>query len=366
MIEPILSQRALNRATLHRQLLLDRQAMPVLDAVRRLVALNAQDPNPPYLTLWARLTGFIPDQLTRLLYDKRVVRSSLLRATQHLATAEDYRWIRPLLQGTLVRAWRGAFGRVMNSLDPDDVAATARTLLTGRTLTRPQLRDLLIERFPGADPMAISWSVQALLAIVHPPPSGTWNTHGATPFALAEDWLGEPMDAEPDAAEMIRRYLAAFGPATVMDMQAWSGLTRLREVVDRIRPELCTFRNETGGELFDLSDAPLPDPDTPAPVRYLPAFDNLMLAQADRTRVMSDEQRKRVCVGAAVEATVLVDGRVAAVWSVTTGGGAATLTIDPLSRLSAGDRAAIEEEGSRLLAFTHPDKPHSPIIIDDR
>lgn len=351
-----LTVRMLNRATLQRQLLLDRHTMPVLNAVRHLVALNAQDPNPPYFTLWARLVGFRPDDLTALVEGRDVVRSALLRGTQHVTAADDYRWLRPLLHPVLVRGWRGAFGRQLNGIDLADVAAAAsEALREAGTSTRPELRDVLLARWPGRDPQALGWSVQALVPVVHPPPSGTWNRWGATRFALAEDWLGATMVADPQPDELVRRYLAAFGPATVRDVQAWSGLTRLAEVVDRLRPHLRTFRSEDGAELVDLPDAPRPDPDMPAPVRLLPEFDNLMLAHADRRRVMTDAQRGRVCVGAATAATVLVDGTVAGIWTIGRDGGRVTLHVEPLAVLSAGDRTAVMAEGHSMLEFAYPD-----------
>jgi Winged helix DNA-binding domain len=362
-----MTARMLNRATLQRQWLLDRPERPVLAAVRHLVALNAQNPNPPYLTLWSRLRTFDLAALTSLIERRDVVRSSLLRGTQHLSAATDYRWLRPLLHPVLVRGWRGAFGRQLTGVDLADVAAVAeRALRAAGTLTRPQLRDVLVEHWPEHDPLALGWSVQALLPVVHPPPPGLWNMGGATRFALAEEWLGVAMAADPGPDELVRRYLAAFGPATVKDVQAWSGLTRLREVVDRLRPTLRIFRSEDGAELFDLADAPLPAPDVPAPVRLLPDFDNLMLAHADRRRVMTDAQRRRVCAGAATAATVLVDGSVAGIWTLRRDDEQVVMDVEPLATLSAADRSAVAHEAHRLLEFVHPDLQHRDVRIADR
>jgi hypothetical protein len=174
--------------------------------------------------------------------------------------------------------------------------------------------------------------------------------HLGTPFTLAEEWLGRPL-APPTPHQLVRSYLAAFGPATVADIQAWSGLTRLREVVEQIRPELRTFRSETGQELFDLPTAPRPDPDTPAPARLLPEFDNLMVAYADRTRIMTDEHRKLICIGAVVRPTVLIDGRVCGAWALRRQPGAATLNVELFAPLDPADHAAMLEEGARLLSF---------------
>ncbi len=354
-----LGTRMLNRTALHRQLLLGRWRMPAGDAIAHLVGMQAQATNAPYVGLWSRLDDFRRDALTELIYQRRVVRSSVLRGTQHLVTADDFRWIRPLMQPALDRGRQAAFGRDTAGLDLTELAAAGRALLDGRTLTRPQLRDRLAERWPDRNPEALAWSVQCLVPVVHPPPSGTWGRGGATPFTLAEDWLGRPMATRPKVEELIRRYLAGYGPATVRDIQMWSGLTRLREVVERLKPQLRTFRDDAGNEVLDLPDAPLPDPDIPAPPRFLPAFDNLIVAYADRTRLMTDAIRKRICAGSMVAPTILVDGQVAGTWKIPPAGDRATLLIEPFITLSESDLEALTEEGARLLAFAAPSNvPH--------
>jgi hypothetical protein len=347
-----LDRRALNRATLARQLLLDRVELPVTETVGRLGGLNAQDVEPPYLTLWARLTGFERDALTRALEDRAVVRGVLLRGTQHLVTAPDYLAWRPLLQPVMDRFGRGALGRA--EVDREALAAAARRHLDGRQLTRRELARLLAQDWPGHPPGELAWSVQYLLPLVHPPPSGVWGRGGPVPLVLAEAWLGRPLAAgSPEG--MILRHLAAFGPASVADIQAWSGLTRLREPVERLGRALRPFRDEGGRQLYDLPDAPRPDPGVASPVRFLPPFDNLLLAHADRGRVMTDEVRRRICVGAVVEPTVLVDGRVAAVWRQVRDGDRAVVEVEPLGRLAGPDRDAVANEGLRLLRFAATD-----------
>jgi hypothetical protein len=350
----LLDRRALNRATLERQLLLGRHDLPATGAVERLGGLNAQDPEPPYLALWARLAGFERHALTRALQDRRVVRGSLLRGTQHMVTAADYLAWRPLLQPVLDRSLR-TFARATAGVDPAELAATARALLAETALTRPELGRRLAERWPEAEPGPLAWSAQCLLPLVHPPPSGTWGARGPTPFSLAESWLGRPLAAPSSPDGLILRHLAAFGPASVADVQAWCGLTRLREPVERLAPGLRQFRDEHGRVLYDLPDAPRPDPGTPAPPRFLPYFDNLLLAHADRTRVMTDEHRRRICVGAVVEPTVLVDGQVAAIWRLRRDPARAIVEIEPLAPLPTADRAAVTLEGERLLAFAADD-----------
>jgi hypothetical protein len=352
--QQVLTDRALNRATLHRQFLLRRSAISALESVRHLVGLQAQAANAPYLGLWSRLEAFQIADLTGLIADRRVVRAGSLRGTQHLTTADDYLWLRPLIQRVGLRQRQAAFGRRTAGADLDELAEVAAGLLAGRTLTRPQLRDLLAHHWPDRDAEALAWSVPSVLPVVHPPPSGMWGAGGATPFALAHEWIGRRVASDPEPAHLIRRYLAAFGPASVMDIQVWSGLTRLREVVQRLRPELRTYRNEAGAELFDLPDTPLPDPCIPAPPRFLPQFDNLIVAHANRRRLMTDEDRKRVSVGAIVFPTFLIDGAVAGTWKIRRNRDVVTLVIKPHRRIARADCTALAGEGNRLLTFAAP------------
>lgn len=354
-----LSARALNRALLGRQLLLRRADLPVVTAVERLLGLNAQDPNLPYLALWNRLEGFTINDLTAAIENRELVRSTLMRATQHLLSVPDFRLVRPQLAPLLRRVQRTAFGRRVAGADLDALVTEARALLAdGRTLTRPELGRLLAPRWPDADPAALGWSVQYLEPVVHPAPSGTWNVRGATPFARA-DWTGVHRDPTlQDACQLVRRYLAAFGPASVADARTWSGLGGLREVFDRLRPELRVFADVSGRELFDLPDAPRPDEDVSAPVRLLAEFDATLLAHADRTRMMTADIRRRVCNGAAVAATVLVDGTVTATWTAKSTPDTVTLTVRPFRPLTPTDRSAIQEEAAHLLTFTNPGTHH--------
>ncbi|MFI6297136.1 winged helix DNA-binding domain-containing protein [Nonomuraea sp. NPDC050790] len=340
-----LSQRVLNRTTLHRQLLLERAGMDVRSAVDRLVALQGQEADAPYIGLWSRLAAFTQDDLTSLLYGKQVVRGTLLRATQHLAAADDYLWLRPLMQVPMSRARQAAFGKATKEVDLEELAKLAREHLTGRTLTRPELRDLLAVRWPEVEPLGLGWSAQSLLPIIHTPPNGTWKRGGATPFTLAEEWLGRSLEPSPPVERLVTRYLAAYGPAGVMDVQAWSGLTRLKPVMEAM--DLAKYHDISGKVLYDLPGAPLVPEDTPAPVRFLPWFDNLIVAFADRRRMMTEEQRKAVCVGAIIYPTFLVDGTVGGMWDFKDG----ALVLSPFSPLPDAVREELAEEGARLLAF---------------
>lgn len=352
---PVLTARALNRTLLARQSLLRRAPWSAHEAVRHLVGVQAQESDPPYVGLWTRLADFRHDDLTALLHGRTLVRAKLLRNTQHLVCARDFRWLQPLLSPVLGRARTGAFGRAVAGLDGAELAAAGRELMAVRAdaevpeLTRARLGRLLAERFPGRDATALAYVVQSLVPHVHPPPSGTWGHRGATPVTLAESWLGRPVEpaerVRPHTA--VTRYLAAFGPASVRDMQAWSGLTRMRAVVEELRPRLRAYRDERGTELFDVPDGTLADPEQPAPARFLPAYDNAVLAHADRTRVISDEDRARVITGSVVRPVFLVDGRVGGTWQLAGG----TLRITPYRPLGDDDSRELEAEAGRLLDF---------------
>lgn len=344
-----LSNRQLNRATLARQILLGRQARSARDVIGHLVGLNAQDPEPPYVGLWSRISGFQPDELETLLYDRTVVRGSLFRGTQHMVPATDYWWIQELLRPMLVRVQRNAFGRATSGIDLEELVATAHSLLAEGPLTRPELGRALAERWSGRDPTVLARSVQFLTTVVHPPPDGTWEWRGTTPILSAESWLGAPPEEASDdpAQRLVLRYLAAFGPASTRDVQAWSGMTGLRHAIGELRPRLQVFRGEDGRELFDLPDAPRPDPDVEAPVRFLAPLDNVLLAHLDRNRVVDDEQRKHTFV----EAAMTIDGFVHGLWRVRHIDSTATLIVRTFQPVPPSAEEQVIAEGMKLLRF---------------
>jgi DNA glycosylase AlkZ-like len=354
----VLTLREINRMTLARQLLLDREKLPVTTAVARLVGLQAQLPNPPYVGLWTRLHDFRRDDLTCLIERRQVVRATLMRSTLHLMTAEDYLLLRPALQPALTRSFQSIAGqRRLEGLDVARLVAAARTYLEEEPRTFAEMRPVLSALEPDRDPGILAYAVRTHLPLVQVPSGGAWGYSGNAPFTTAESWLGlKRLSGSEDPRALVLRYLAAFGPATVKDVQTWSGLVRLKELIEEMKTDLRSFRDEWGNELLDLPDASLPPADTPAPVRFVPDYDNLILSHADRRRVIADEYRSKVFLSAGrVRATFLVDGFVRGAWKIERARGTATLVIEPFEKHSREARLALLEEGERLVRFAGGD-----------
>ncbi|HEU4355248.1 MAG TPA: winged helix DNA-binding domain-containing protein [Actinomycetota bacterium] len=347
----MLDARALNRALLERQMLLRRHRTPVLRAVERLVAIQAQVPRDPYVALWSRLDGFRPEALAARLADRRAVRMTLLRATLHLVTAPDALALRPLIQPVVERMVYGSspFRQVAGDADVDELLTFFRQLLEDRPRPRADLVRAAGERWPDRDAESLGYAMY-LLPTVQVPPRGLWGKSGPSAFTIVDAWLG-PSARASTVDDLVLRYLAVFGPATPADVQAWSGLAAMREILERLRPRLRTFRDERDRELFDVPRAGLPDPDTPAPVRFLPEFDNVLLGHADRTRIVPSGTPQWGDPG---WGSVLVDGWFSARWRLERSGGTATLRVDPFRPLSRRDRAAVAAEGDALLVFLAP------------
>lgn len=363
----VLNNRALNRALLARQMLLAPAPLPegpgragaVIAMVEHLAGLQAQAPFPPYYGLWSRLAGFQPGDLAELLVSRQVVRIALMRSTIHLVSARDCLTFRPLLQPALDRSLSTIFGKQFAGLDTGALAAAGRALVDAEPRTFGELGGLLAADWPGHPPNALAQGVRVLVPLIQVPPRAVWGSAGQSRHTSAQAWLGSALDPSPSPGDFVTRYLAAFGPATVADVQAWSGLTRLAEVVEALRPGLRTFRDEQGRELFDLPDAPRPSPGTPAPVRLVAEFDNLVLSHADRARVISPDHRQRLNTRNGIfPGTVLVDGFVSGMWRITRSRGAATLTIELFTSVSPADRDAIVAEAERLLGFAAPGDGH--------
>jgi hypothetical protein len=361
----LLSLRALNRASLDRQLLLRRSSLSVLETLELLVGMQAQTPHTAYVGLWTRLEGFRPEQLSDLMVDRSVVRMALMRGTIHLVTAADAWGLRPLIQPILDRVQQSQFGKRLDGVAMDEVVAMGRAFVEEAPRTFKALGDHLLTRWPDRDRFGLEQAVRAGVPLVQVPPRGLWGRSGPVAHTSIEAWLRtRPAETlTPDT--MVRRYLGAFGPASVMDAQAWCGLTKLAVVFERLRPELITFRDPQGRELFDLPEAPRPHPETAAPVRFLYDYENLLLSYADRSRAIAPDLPARGLLTRTQESlsTFLVDGFVAGTWGIRRARRTATLAITPIDPLAKRDRVALEEEGERLLAFAAADATEREILF---
>ncbi|OOC55994.1 MULTISPECIES: winged helix DNA-binding domain-containing protein [Nocardiopsis] len=355
--DTVLSRRALNRATLARQFLLRRVDRPVTEVVDHLVGLQAQTTHTWYVGLQSRIEDLDPHTVGGLLTDGELVRLPLMRSTLHLVTPQDCRRLRSTVQDAIAGDLaRSSHGKATAGVDLDAVVDAGRALLEKAPLTPSELGARLAERWTDTPANDLAYVVRCLLPAVQVPPRGVWGASGAPALAPADVWTGLPMDAEPDPDTLVLRYLAAFGPATVRDVQAWSGLTRLRGVVDRLRERLVVLRGEDGAELFDLPGAPRPGPDVRAPVRFLYDFDNLLRGHADRSRVVSAENLRRLTSRNGMPpATVLVDGEVRGAWKVVRERGRAALEVTPFAPFGSAGREEAESEGLGLLGFLVPD-----------
>jgi winged helix DNA-binding protein len=351
----VLDVRSLNRATLARQLLLERSAMTPVQAVERLVGLQAQTPHSWYYGLASRLAEVRPEQVSDLLVGRQVVRIALMRGTIHLVTAQDCRWLRPSVQALIERLTQSTFGKRLQGLERAEVAAAGRALVEERPLTPAQLGRRLAERWPDHDPDVLAQAVRAWVPLVQVPPRGVWGRSGPMAHTSAEAWLGTPLRADPAPEELVLRGLAAFGPASVRDLQMFSGVTRLRAVVDRLRPRLLAFRDEQGTELFDLPDAPRPDSRTPAPIRFLYDFDNLLLSYADRSRILTPEYWAQPYARNVVPSALLIDGFTNGTWKLVRNRNTACLVVKAFRPLTRAERAELEAEAERTLTFAAAD-----------
>ncbi len=341
-------------------MLLQRQKVKPVAALERLAGLQAQLARPPFVGLWSRIEGFRREDLIRSVERKDAVRATMMRATIHLVSRKDFLVFRPALQQMLARA----SGSHAKGIDVDRLLAAARPYFE-EPHTFAELREHLKSHFPALDERAMGYVVRTHLPLVQTPGANDrWGYHGMADFVLAESWLEEPIgdDASPHALAM--SYFVAFGPASVQDFQAWSGLSAARKWIDELRPKLRVFRDESGRELFDLPKAPRPDQDEEAPVRFLPEFDNLLLGHADRTRILAPQHKPALATkNLFVPGVFLVDGFAAGMWKAEQVKRKAQLRVIPFQRMGKKIHAAIEEEARKLLMFLEPEAETLEVIF---
>lgn len=353
MAGPVLDRRSLNRTLLQRQHLLERVGRPVVDVIEHLVGLQAQEPPDPYVAMWDRIDDFDPEVLADAILERRAVRMGLLRGTLHLVTAADALRLYPVLHDVLARTYRSSpFAKALAGADVDAILAAAREELDTEPRTPTELGRRLAARWPDLDQQAMAYTARFLLPLVQVPPRGLWGRTGRATNTTAEAWLGAPLGPASSHGEMILRYLRAFGPATTADMRTWSWMTGLREVVDRLRPSLRTYRDDAGRELFDVEDGAIADPDLPAPVRLLPQYDNVFLSHDDRSRINGGLAWG---LDFASKGPVLVDGFIEGAWRVRRERTVATMTVEVPQRVAGASRTAVEHEAWRLFAFVAAD-----------
>ena len=355
--ERVLTLRELNRATLARQMLLERQALPAVTAIERLAGLQAQLPQAPYVGLWTRVLDFRRDALAESILDYRVVKATLMRATLHLFSADDYLRLRTSLQPALTQAYASIAKRRSGAeFDLEQILAAARDYIGQAPRTFEEISAMLTALRPASDVGAMRYGVRTHLPLVITPISSGWSYPGNPRFTLAESVLGKPIAGQLDTKLLVHRYLAAFGPASMADIQTWSGLPRLRDAIEALKPGLRIYGDEKGRELLDLPEMPLPAADAPAPVRFLPEFDNLLLGHSKRERIIPAEYHAHVFLsGLRVRSTILVDGFVAGAWKIEKTKTSARLAIEPFAPLSSKARKSLTDEAEQLVRFVEPD-----------
>ncbi|WP_063024787.1 winged helix DNA-binding domain-containing protein [Nocardia niwae] len=361
-----LSNRVLNRTLLARQHLLDRSRWTVHEMCDHLVGLQAQDSPPPFVGLWSRVAAFDPATVSDALEDRSLVRITLMRGTIHVVSPADALRIAPHVQPELEKVpFRKGFNYgAMVGLDPEEVRGQGEAVLGDEPMSAADLRARAAERYPDRDPGAVvqTWLYQ--LPVLQTPPRGKWKDNSRPIWSRVEPWLGAPLDPTYPLAELIFRYLRAFGPASTMDMQTWSKLPGMKGAVAELGDRVRTYTDERGRTLYDVADGELTDPDVPAPVRLLGWYDNALLSHQDRTRIVPDGAAPPLRAFAAQVSPVLVDGFLAGLYKVFANSGTARLRISPIRPWTNAERAEVEAEAHALLAFLEADKQRSVEILD--
>jgi hypothetical protein len=346
-MEEVLSTRALNRALLARQLLLERSRGSLTGALERVAGLQTQYAPSAYIALWSRLEGFRRDALTKALHQRRAVQATLMRSTIHVVSARDFPLLATAIRGPRREWWTRVQRRQIEGVDMEDVARRVRKFLANGPRPRRELEEFIREE---GFPRIAAASVGMLVDLIRVPPSGTWEQRRADVYALADDWIATSDATETESqAHLTKRYLGGFGPASLGDISSWAGLptTIIRSVTDGLR--LRRFRDELGGELLDLPRAPLPDPDTPAPIRFLPTWDATLLVHARRTQILPERYRNLVFNTKTPHSvsTFLVDGAVAGTWRYDGG----RIRLEPYEPVPRSVRRELDDEASRLATF---------------
>ncbi len=360
--ESVLDRQTLNRTLLARQGLLARGTESVGDMVEHLVGLQAQVPRDPYVALWARVRDFVPAALEGLLLDRAGVRMTLMRATLHLATSRDAPVLRAATQAVCERSFASSpFRRRVEGLDLDAVCAAGATLVEEHPLTVTQLGAALGDRWPGQDREAMAYAVRYLVPLVQVTPRGLLSRSAAPRLTTLRSWLGPASGAPPpdQAADgVIERYLRAFGPATVSDVRAWSGIPNLREIVARMRPRLRSYRDLSGRELLDVADGVFASPDEPAPVRFLGEYDNVFLGHADRSRITGDLTWGVAWGG---RGAFFVDGYLAGAWRLHDRANPVRIEVEAHRLLTLAAQREVALEASGLVHLLAPGETRAEV-----
>jgi hypothetical protein len=356
MAEKPISARALNRATLARQMLLARERVKPVAAIERLAGMQAQWPRPPFVGLWTRLEPFTREDLLKAVECRDVVRGTFLRGTIHLVSTKDYLAFRQTLQPALSEGLSVVRDRIKN-VDVPAIVKQGHSFFMRGAATFSALRDHLKDGAKSVDERALAYIIRLHLPLLQTPNDGSpWAWAAASNFAVAESWIGKPVDAIERPDVLATRYLAAFGPATANDFRTWSGLPAAKQIFDALRPKLTVLRDDRKRELFDLPKAPRPGDDADVPVRFLPEFDNLLLSYTDKARFVAEPHRSRLTSrNLLLPATFMIDGMVAGTWTTDTKRQATTLTLVPFAAVAKPARAALEEEAERVARFVEPD-----------
>ena len=363
MLQAVLTLRELNRTSLHRQMLLERQDVSVKNAVDRLIGMQSQIPNPAYIGLWSRLKNFTKDDLTQAIENREIVRAAMMRSTLHLVTVDVYGKIQKTIQLALEKGYRSFFGKYRDVVDVEKLIMMAKPFLEEEPRSMGNLRELLQPVHPDVEPNALTYAIRTYLPLVQVPPAGTWGVGTRATYVPADMWLNEPQEA--DVIALFKLYLAAYGPAMIMDFQAFTGLTSLTKTVNAEKDGFTIYQNEDGKDLFDLPDLDIIPGDTPVPVTFLPEYENALISYKDRNRILSDKHRKKVFLSAArVASTVLVDGFVAGTWKSERDKDTATLRIDLFEDISLSIKDEMIEEAQRLLQFIEDDVENYYVVFE--